>query len=65
MMRCSAIGLLKQAADTIEHRRKDEGAYAYMLGELADHLAGVRDGNHTWEEFAEFYCLTERDRKAA
>ena len=64
-MRCNAIGLLKQAADTIEHRRRDDGAYAFMLGELAGHLANVRDGKHTWDEFAEFYCLTERDRKEA
>ena len=60
-MRVNAIGLLKQAADTSDHRRKDRGSYAYMLGELADHLADVRAGKHTWEEFAQFYCLTPAD----
>lgn len=63
-MRCNAINMLRQAADAIDPR-KDDGAYAFMLGEIADHLGQVRDGLHTWEEFAELYCLTERDRKEA
>ena len=59
-MRVNLINMLRQAADTIEHRRRDDGAYAFMLEEVAGHLADVRDGKHTWDEFAEAYCL---DRK--
>ncbi len=64
-VRVNVIGLLRQSADTIEHRRRDDGAYAFMLSELAEHLAAVRDGKHTWDEFAEAYCLTVRDRANA
>lgn len=61
-MRVNVIGLLNQASDCIENRAPDTGAYGYMLSELAGHLAAVRDGSATWDEFAELYCLTERDR---
>ncbi len=61
-MRCNAVNMLKQASQVIDPNR-DIGAYAFMLEEMSDHLAMVRDGLHTWEEFAEAYCLTERDRK--
>ena len=44
-MRFNVCNLLRQAADTIEHRRRDEAAYAYMLEQLAEHLALVRDGD--------------------
>lgn len=64
-MRCNAINLLRQASECIEYQREDDGAYAFMLGELAVHLGEVRDGKHTWGEFAEAYCLTERDRPKA
>jgi len=60
-MRVNLIGLLSQSANTIEHRRRDEGAYAFMLRELAEHLQLVRDGKATWEEFAALYCLTPAD----
>lgn len=63
-MRVNAVNMLRQASKAIDPER-DHGAYAFMLDELADHLGQVRDGKHTWEEFAEAYCLTERDRKAA
>lgn len=63
-MRVNAVNMLRQAANAIDPD-KDHGAYEFMLGELSGHLAMVRDGQHTWEEFAEAYCLTERDRKAA
>ncbi|QUT04015.1 hypothetical protein KFK14_12750 [Sphingobium phenoxybenzoativorans] len=61
-MRVNAPNLLRQAADCIEHRRSDTGAYAAMLRDLQADLLLVRDGKRTWEEFAEFYCLAERDR---
>lgn len=64
-MRVNAIGLLRQSANVIEHRRQDDGAYAFMLGELAENLAAVRDGKHSWAEFAQAYCLTEADRPKA
>lgn len=61
-MRVNIISLLNQASNCIENRKPNTGAYGYVLGELAGHLATVRDGGATWEEFAELYCLTERDR---
>lgn len=60
-MRCNAINMLRQASNAITREGKDYG-YDFSLGELGRHLAEVRDGQHSWEEFAEFYCLTERDR---
>jgi len=63
-MKVNAIGLLRNAAHCIENRKRDDGAYAYSLEQLADHLIDVRDGKHTWEEFAEFYCLTAKKASA-
>lgn len=60
-MRINLPNLLMQAADVIEHRKRDEGAYAFMLSEVASHLRDVRDGRHTWAEFAEAYCLLPND----
>lgn len=62
-MRWNVINMLRQAQDCIEQRKRDDFGYAFGLEELGRHLAEVRDGKHTWDEFAEFYCLTERDRK--
>jgi hypothetical protein len=62
VMRVNVINMLRQAADCI-NPKDDRWGYSFKLGELADHLAGVRDGEHTWAEFAEAYCLTERDRR--
>lgn len=63
-MRVNAVNMLRQAAQAIDPR-KDDGAYVFMLDEFSQHLAMVRDGLHTWEEFAQAYCLTESDRKVA
>lgn len=63
-MRVNAVNMLRQAARAIDPER-DVGAYGFMLEELSQHLAMVRDGQHTWDEFAEVYCLTERDRAKA
>lgn len=63
-MRVNAVNMLRQASRAIDPK-KDTGAYEFMLDELSQHLAMVRDGQHTWEEFAEAYCLTERDRAKA
>ncbi|QUT07961.1 hypothetical protein KFK14_11545 [Sphingobium phenoxybenzoativorans] len=62
-MRCNAINMLRQAKNCLEGGQSDDFGYSVSLEMLAEHLADVRDGKHTWEEFAEFYCLTERDRK--
>ena len=62
-MRLNVINMLNQASLHIANGGQNF-AYDYALTELAAHLAAVRDGDHTWEEFAEAYCLTERDRKA-
>ncbi len=63
-MKINAVNMLRQAARAI-YPKRDRGAYAFMLEELAEHLEQVRDGQHTWDEFAQAYCLTETDRKAA
>ncbi len=58
-MKCNLAGLLRQAADCIDPE-KDSAAYAYMLGEVADHINDVREGRHTLAEFAEHYCMTAK-----
>lgn len=58
-MKCNLAGLLRQAALCIDPER-DTGAYAYMLGEVADHVEQTRAGKHTVDEFARHYCLTEQ-----
>lgn len=63
-MRVNAIQMLRQSSRLIDPKR-DDGSYSWMLGEFATALEQVRDGNGTWEDFAETFCLTERDRRAA
>ena len=63
-MKVNLPGLLRQAAACIDPER-DTGAYAYMLGEVADHCDDVRAGKHTPDEFAEHYCLAQRERDGA
>lgn len=64
-MRINLPNLLMQAADVIKYRKQDDGAYAFMLEEASAHLKEVRDGKHTWAEFAEAYCLLPSDAKPA
>ena len=63
-VRCNAINMLKQASNAITKEGRRFG-YDFSLEELARHLGEVRDGQHSWEDFAEFYCLTARDRRDA
>ncbi len=58
-VKVNLAGLLRQAAACIDPER-DTGAYAYMLGEVADHAEQTRAGEHTVDEFALHYCLTEQ-----
>ena len=58
-MRVNLIGLLRSAQALI-HDDEDRGAYAFMLGELIDHIEDVRAGKHSLEEFADFYCMTAK-----
>ena len=62
MMRCNAINMLRQAAGATSKEGRCYG-YDFSLEELARHLAQVRDGEVPVEEFLQFYCLTEADRK--
>lgn len=62
-MRCNVINMLRQASNAITREGRRYG-YDFSLEELQRHFEEVRDGKHTWAEFAEFYCLTERDRTA-
>lgn len=55
-MKVNLAHLLRQAASCIDPE-KDTGAYAYMLGEVADHIGDVRSGKHSVAEFAEHYCF--------
>jgi hypothetical protein len=55
-MKCDLSHLLRQASEAI-NPRKDRGAYAYMLNEVADHIDEVKAGKHTLDEFADFYLV--------
>ena len=55
-MRVNLANLLRQAAATIDPD-KDTGAYAFMLGEVADHIDDVRAGKHSIAEFTDHYCM--------
>ena len=61
-MRCSLTGLLSQAAKAIDPKR-DHGAYAYMLGEVAEHIRDVQSGKHTLQEFADFYGIVHHPQE--
>lgn len=61
-MRVNITGLLRSARSLI-HEDEDRGAYAYMLEELIGHIEAVRKGEHTLEEFADFYCMTAKHAK--
>lgn len=63
-MKLNAPNMLRQAARAIDPR-KDDGAYVWALEQLAEHLEDVREGRHTFEEFAQAYCLTKQGREAA
>lgn len=55
-MKTNLAHLLRQASEAISPR-KDHGAYAYMLQQVADHIDEVKAGKHTLAEFAQFYCM--------
>lgn len=55
-MKVNITGLLRGALSAIDPTM-DEGAYAFAVEELIDHIDAVRRGEHTLEEFAAFYCI--------
>ncbi len=55
-MRCNLASLLRQAREAIDPKR-DDGTYAFMLGEVESHVRQVRDGTLSLEEFADFYMI--------
>lgn len=55
-MKINLAGLARQAANAIDPKR-DHGAYACCLEELAAHIEDVRAGRHTLEEFADYYMI--------
>ncbi len=71
-MRVSLAGLSKNAADCMKQMAEkiheftgedgidDVGGWEFALRELSKHAQETAKGKHTVEEFAEFYCLTER-----
>lgn len=63
-MRCDAINMLRRAAGAISKEGQRYG-YDFSLEELGRHMTQVRDGEVAIEEFLQFYCLTEADRKSS
>lgn len=61
MTRCNSAHMLEQASRAINPKR-DEGAYAFALEELASHIRQVRDGTTTLDEFADFYMIRPDQR---
>lgn len=59
-MKVNITGLLRSCQALI-HSDEDRGAYAYMLGELINHIEDVRNGKHTLEELADFYCMKPKE----
>lgn len=55
-MRCNSANMLRHAALAVNPKR-DYGAYAFMLGEMAGHIEQVRAGTATLDEFADFYMI--------
>jgi hypothetical protein len=57
-MRVSLEGLIANAGGALRCSRDNGGRmYAYCLEELHKHIKGVVNGEHSLEEFAEFYCI--------
>ncbi len=63
-MKVNITGLLRGAVRSIDPEL-DKGAYAFMLEELIGHIEAVRAGEHSLEEFADFYCMTSVTQAAA
>lgn len=55
-MKCNSAHMLEQTASAIDPKR-DTGAYAFALGELAGHIRQVRAGTATLDQFADFYMI--------
>ncbi len=55
-MKCDLANMLRHARRAIDPKR-DVGAYAFMLGELEDHVRQVRAGTATLDQFADLYMI--------
>lgn len=62
-MKCDLANMLRQARNAIDPKRDDYG-YRAALEDLIDHINGVRSGEHTLDEFADFYMLRKKERLA-
>lgn len=60
MTRCDSANMLRNASAMINPKR-DYGAYAFMLEEMAGHIEQVRRGEVTIEEFARFYMIEKME----
>lgn len=59
-MRVSLPGLF---ANIVRELPDDQqGQYRFVLDEVLQHLRETIAGEHTLDEFAEHYCLEERDQ---
>ena len=60
MIRVSLPGLVAGVKESLP---KDvRGIYGHSLDGLVTHLREVIRGEHTLDEFAEFYCLDKEDK---
>jgi hypothetical protein len=63
-MKVNLKGLLRSAGRAAERGDKTFGAMqSYVLMELGDHIRGLLRGDHTKEEFAEFYRIDLADKE--
>lgn len=61
-MKVNLHGLFANAAKNTD--RKAVTYYSECLEEVFEHLRDVASGNHTFEEFAEHYCIKPNAKKA-
>jgi hypothetical protein len=63
-MKVNLKGLLSSAGRAAERGDKTYGAmHAYVLMELGDHIRGLLRGEHTAQEFADFYTIDLADKE--
>ena len=58
-MGCDLANMLRNAAECIDEER-DFGAYQFTVQEVVRHIEELRRGEHTLDEFADFYMLRPR-----
>lgn len=63
-MKVNLRGLLNQAGAAAKAGDKTYGAmYAGSLDDLYQHIVATVNGDHTLEEFADFYCIQKTENQ--